>query len=45
MQKSNSKIYKAIMLPEELHQKIKLEATKKGQTIIQYITEKLEYEK
>lgn len=31
-------IYKSIMLPATLQEKIKLEATKRNQTIIQFIT-------
>lgn len=38
---NKEKIYKSIMLPEKLHQKIKLEATKKGQSIIDYLSELL----
>ena len=34
--------YKSIMLPDELQEKIKLEATKRKQTIIQFISELLE---
>jgi hypothetical protein len=35
------KVYKSIMLPAELQEKIKLLATKKKQTIIQFIEELL----
>jgi hypothetical protein len=34
---NKEKIYKAVMVPEDLHQQIKVEATTKKMTIIEFI--------